>query len=124
MPGQVCPSGVFLARRQVDLAAPVEEQWAAVRDEWDLSPFTSVWIRVVCERDGFLPFVVTVAGFVAWGADVTAVWRVGVRRCRLDLRAPGAWYETFDGARFSSGPGRDWVLRGSPWKRAVGRWGP
>lgn len=110
-----CPSGIFVARRDLDLTAPRTEQLDAVRDGWDLSPWTQIWIRVVCERDGGLPFVATVSGIVALGAEVAGVALVAERRCRLELRDPGAWFRTFRSARFPTGPGRDWVLRGSPW---------
>ncbi|MDP2773444.1 MAG: hypothetical protein Q8O61_07780 [Nocardioides sp.] len=110
----VCPSGVFVARRDLDLRSPRAQQLADLRDGWDLSPWTRVWIRVVCGRDGWLPFVATVGGFVALGAEVTGVMPTSERQCRLELRDPGTWFETLRGARFPTGPGRDWVLRGSP----------
>ncbi|GEP34589.1 hypothetical protein NSZ01_23570 [Nocardioides szechwanensis] len=86
----------------------------ALEEGWDLSVWTRLWIRIVCERDGWLPFVATVGGFVALGAEITAVAQTSPRRCRLELRDPGAWFETLRSTRFPTGPGRDWVLRGSP----------
>jgi hypothetical protein len=109
-----CPSGVFVARRDLDLAAGRAEQLEALREGWDLSSWTRVWIRVVCENDGRLPFVTTVAGFVALGAEIIGVALTGERQCRLELRDSGAWFEALRSTRFPTGPGRDWVLRGSP----------
>jgi hypothetical protein len=109
-----CPSGVFVARRDLDLMSPRAEVVQALREGWDLSPYTSAWIRAVCQQDGCLPFVATVGGFVALGAEITGVAQTADRQRRLDLRDAGEWFEMFRGARFPTGPGRDWVLRGSP----------
>ena len=109
-----CPSGVFVARRNFDVMSPRRAQLGVLREGWDLSPWTRVWIRAVCARDGRLPFVATVAGFVVLGAEIIGVALAAERRCRLEFRDPGMWFDTLRSARFPTGPGRDWVLRGSP----------
>ncbi len=65
-----------------------------------------------------MPFVVTIAGFVALGADL-----IGARfselpdKHQLTLRPPGSWYDEVRETRIVTGPGRAWVMPG--WSRLV-----
>lgn len=119
---EVCPQGLFVARRHVDLRAPATDQLAAVRGDWDLSLLTRVFVKHAVGQHGLLPFVATVTGFVALGAEIVDVTTT-VRTTRattgsprqvttLDLERPGAWFEHLRGRRLPSGPGRPWVIRG------------
>jgi hypothetical protein len=109
------PRELFIARRDIDVSAPEDVQLSAVRDNWDLSPWSRVLLRVRCAEHGFVPLVVTVGGFVVLGAEITDVFVAAPRRAVLALRAPGDWFEPVRGIRLSSGPGRDFVVRG--WNR-------
>ena len=104
---------LFLARRQVDVRAPRDAQLATVGRGWDLGPPISLLLRAKVRLEGFVPFVATVAGFVALGAEITDVRRDGPRYHIL-LADPGDWFESFRGRRLSVGPGRDFLLHG--WK--------
>jgi hypothetical protein len=92
-----CPHGLFVARR------------GDLRDHgWRFSPWTWVWIRSRIERHGHLPMVATLAGFVVAGADIRDASTSGT----LSLVGPGDWFEALARRRLSTGPGRDWWIRG------------
>jgi len=119
---ETCTHGLFVARvRNVrpELAGDVAGDLAgdlagelALR-EWQLSPWARLEMRRVVEAQGFLPLVATVCGFVASGANITAVWPgpSGTGRgSRLDLDEPGAWFEEFQSRKLVSGPGSAWLF--------------
>lgn len=110
-----CPRGVFVARRLIDVSRPEDERLALLADDWGLSTWSALRIRVLVERRGHVPLVATVGGFVTTGAEITGVLRAGPDTYHLALRAPGDWFEVFQGRRFPTGPGRPWVL----WKGMV-----
>jgi hypothetical protein len=60
--------------------------------------------------------VATVCGFVARGAEITAVLPQHGGGYRLEVRDPGPWYDTMVERRLQTGRGRPWVLVG--WDRA------
>ncbi|MFC4784427.1 hypothetical protein ACT8ZV_08135 [Nocardioides sp. MAHUQ-72] len=105
---------VFIARRDVDMTAPRDLQLHGLRGGWDLSDLTRVLLSARCEQLGFVPFVATVAGFVALGAELTGVALRQVRSADLTLREPGPWFEQVRGHRLHSGPGRDFAIRRMP----------
>jgi hypothetical protein len=123
LPGldRLCPDGVFVARRAPDLTADRATQLASVSDGWQMSPWTRLWLRTTVEDGGPLPFVATVAGFVALGADITAVGITAVDisgvggtvpTTSFALAEPGGWFDGVRRRRVQTGPGRAWVLRG------------
>jgi hypothetical protein len=107
---EVCPRGVFLARRYVSCqlsSAELDLEWGG---NWALSPLTAIWLRFRIERDGFFPFVGAVCGFVTYGADVTEVtvetrstYRLAFAPSRRVVRlvagapCPGAWWKDVHG---------------------------
>ena len=94
---------VFISRRDVSMTAPREVQLEALHGGWDLAPSTRVLLRVRCAQHGFVPFVATVAGFVALGAELTGVTGRDLRDAVLTLREPGPWFEQVRGRRLASG---------------------
>lgn len=134
-----CQEEMFLARvspraahgerppgwRGADLTAPPAEQRAAIRSGWRLSPYARLRIRLRVERDGFMPLVATVCGFVVLGADLVAACpdderldaHLSDERSTVDLEPPGRWFEPMRAARFVTGPGSPWSL----WSRARGQ---
>lgn len=67
-------------------------------------------LRVLVERHGFLPLVVTCCGFVLDGGEVIEVVALAERRARLAVRPPGPWFAAFAGRRQPRGPGNPWRL--------------
>lgn len=108
-----CPAGIFIARRQVDLTTPYEEQLESLAGGWEgISPWTWIPISHRISQAGSLPFVATVAGFVAFGAEIVGRQTRG----RMLLRRPGDWYGRLAGQRLPTGSGRPWVVRlARPW---------
>ena len=117
-----CSSGVFVARRDVDVREPLVDQLAGLRRDWPLAFWKPVGLTMYAERDGYYPFVATVGGFVALGANIVAAdldpSRPGHRPTRvaeptvLTFEEAGAWFDNFRGHRFPTGPGRAWrILR-------------
>jgi hypothetical protein len=102
---QICPRGYFIARRDG------EHTLAALADGWDIAWLATTWLQIIVERDGPLPLIATVAGFVVRGADIEDVdFGVG-GRATFRLTEAGSWFEHLRGRRFSTGPGRDCVVR-------------
>jgi hypothetical protein len=119
------PGGAFVARRDVDLLPGAPDLVEALRGGWALSPLTAVWIRVRIGSHGHLPLVATVGGFVAGGAEITGLVTAGASGYRLDLRAPGPWFDALAGRRLPTGPGRPWVVLGwQPSTPRGRRWHP
>lgn len=106
-----CPWGIFIARRDVGVTTGEAEQLESVRDDRPLNLWISLVLAHRVREHGYLPFVATVSGYVALGAEIVAV---GGRRgvTRFELRQPGEWFELLRGRRLPSGPGRPWVIRG------------
>jgi len=116
---RLCPVGVFVARRAPDLTADRATQLASVSDGWQMSPWTGLWLRSRVEMCGSVPLVATVAGFVALGADITAVVSATPQETSLVLAEPGAWFDGVRRRRVQTGPGRAWVLRGPRGSRSA-----
>jgi hypothetical protein len=94
----------------VDLAAPIEEQFEAVRRTRAMSIAMYATAAIARQTHGSFPLVVTVSSFVALGADVVAIDVTGGRAV-LTLRPPGDWFDPLAGARLDSGSGseRRWL---------------
>lgn len=120
-------SGLFIARRDVDVRLPETDRLARLSGGWRVSLPTVIWIRWQAERHGSMPLVATVGGFVASVADIMdAVGDVGstdpaqpvagraMPRTRLELRAPGAWFADFADRRLMTGPGQPALVLGGP----------
>jgi hypothetical protein len=97
--------------RGADLTAPLAEQLAAVRMYWQVAPGTRLVLRHRVDRDGFVPFVATVSGFVAVTANIAGLAVDHERGVVLDLDRPGAWSERFRGHRLITRRGGPWT----PW---------
>jgi hypothetical protein len=120
--------GLFIARRDVDVRLPPADQLSGLEGGWRLSLPTLLWIRARIARDGSVPLVATVGGFVAAGADITGA--IGDRattalpaqpvvgrplpRTRLELRSAGAWFADFAGRRLLTAPGQPALVVGAP----------
>jgi hypothetical protein len=108
----ICPAGILIARRDLDVTATRAEQLAAVRDGWEV---ISMWRRwQLCDavrRHGRLPFVASVSGFVALGADIVGFGDGS----DLLLDPPGAWFSSLEERRLPTGQGRPWRLEIGPW---------
>jgi hypothetical protein len=119
----ICRRGIFAARvgprreegsphrawKGADMTAPSSEQLDGIRMWWQMSPFTRVLLKLRVERDGYFPFLATVAGFVVAGADIVGLepWRPeGTAFC---LREPSPWFEAFRHRRLP-------VTKGGPWQ--------
>lgn len=122
-----CRRGMFVARvgpvvpptgagdpipRGVDLLAPESSRRETVSRPWRLTPLTRacLWARAVVE--GGVPFIATVSGFVAVGANLTDVERNDLpgRGARLVLEPPGTWFEPLRGGRFVTRAGGPWLV--------------
>jgi hypothetical protein len=157
---QECREGIFVARvrpreaevsnhrswKGVDMTAPMGEQLDAVRMWWRVATLTKIWFRFRMRRDGFIPFVATVGGFVTLGAEM-----VGLESARIEaepkwgdqrdryawsvvtaftLRPPGEWFEPLRGGRLPVTQGGPWQLWSpelaeeralpSPWVTTIG----
>jgi len=104
------PGGLFVARRDVDVLAPEDQQRGSLQGGWGFSPVAAVLVRIRVEQHGHVPLVATVGGFVAAGAEILEVL-VSPEGYHLVLQEAGPWFATFRGRRFATGPGRPWVLR-------------
>jgi hypothetical protein len=63
---------------------------------------------------GPLPWVATISGFVAFGAEAEAAFTDRDGRAVFTLREPGAWFDAVTGRCLPTGRGRPWVLRLPP----------
>jgi hypothetical protein len=104
---EICPAGLFIARRQVDLTSPREEQVQALASGWgEISPWLKLRMGFRISSYGSFPFVATVAGFVVFGAELVAFQSPA----EVLLQPPGAWFARLEDHRLLSGPGRPWVV--------------
>ena len=111
-----------IARRQVDVLEPLDSVLAGLAEGWDLHAAQCVGITARVERTGPIPFVVTVAGFVQVGAELTGAFSWAKRGdVTLGLRPPGRWYDRVRRLRLMTGPGRPFTIRDwhAPWELSV-----
>jgi hypothetical protein len=112
----LCQSGVFVARLpDLDACAPPADLEARVADGWQVSATMRLQLRVQARRAGCVPFVATVSGFVAFGADLIDVRTMPAptrpeQRCRLELQPAGTWFEGLRARRLVTSPGGAWTL--------------
>ena len=107
----LCPAGLFVARRDLRVGRPRSEQIASLAGGWGgLSPWSWIALHLQIVDYGSVPFIATVAGYVALGADIVATGP----RSSLVLGEPGDWFEAVVGCRLPTGRGRPWVLHLGP----------
>ena len=111
---EVCPRGVFLARRYVSCQLPTAELDREWGGDWALSPLTAISLRLTIERDGYFPFVGAVCGLVTFGADVTVVRPETRSTYRLTFAPPGEWFESIREHRVTAPGGKTFMVRGWP----------
>jgi hypothetical protein len=98
--GEICSwRGAFLARREVSVDAPWDEQVSAASGGWRLGMWTGALLGAQFAVNRPLPFLAMVRGFVVFGAEVVGLAQHG--DCvRLELVRPGPWYPELQGLRF------------------------
>ncbi|HEU4811196.1 MAG TPA: hypothetical protein VFT00_03550 [Nocardioides sp.] len=70
-----------------------------------------VQLRVLAQRHGFLPTVVTCCGFVLGGLEVTGALPLNqASTSKLETQPPGEWFTAFTGRRLHSTAGNPWRL--------------
>jgi hypothetical protein len=112
---EVCPWGLFVARRETPLTDDPLDQLSLLGRDWPISVWTSVWVQVRAEQHGYVPLVATIAGYVVAGGDIVGVNSLGTRAeplYELCMALPGSWYERFRDKRLDTPPGRPWVVVG------------
>lgn len=102
---QVGPVGAFVGRRAVQPPVTLH----AVAAGWDISPWSRLSFRGWITQTGALPFICTVGGFVALGADLVGLTFEEDRSTRLELEPPGEWFGAVRGHRLLLGRGGPWV---------------
>lgn len=125
-----CPQGLFIGRGLLEPGVPPARRLREVSERWNLQAYERVWLRLRIDEHGFLPFVHTVSGFVALGADVVDLRTAEPGRRVLELREPGAWFDALRHRRLVTGPGPPHLVRGwhptagggRSW--GVGHWSP
>ena len=108
---RVCPHGLFVARRLVDVTQPLEVQYDTATTNWDLSPYTRVRLRARVAEHGPMPFIAATCGWVTTAAEITAVLVARNGRAVFTLDQPGAWADAFREHRVPTLPGRSWQIR-------------
>jgi hypothetical protein len=113
-----------------DMTAPTSEQLDGARMWWQMSSLTRVLIKSRVQRDGFFPFLATVAGFVVVGADIVGLEPARPEGTAFLLGEPSAWFDTFRHARLPVTNGGPWQLWSpgpaeerafpSPWVTTIG----
>jgi hypothetical protein len=104
---QWSPGGFFVSRREFPATSPRADQVASLSGGWgSVCPWEWLVVALQMERHGPLPFVATVGGLVAFGADIVEVRGFS----QLVLEEPGPWFDDAAGCWFPTGPGRPWVL--------------
>jgi hypothetical protein len=66
------------------------------------------------ERFGSMPFLATVCGYVAFGADIVALEVDRLGSTTFTLADAGSWFEGFDGRCLLAGVGRSSFIWGWP----------
>jgi hypothetical protein len=114
---RTCPDGVYVARLGPDAEFILDTPWDAQIEvlsavPHDLSAVTRAFVRSRIQSHGLLPWVATVCGFVAVGADLEGFRTDAEGESSFVLARPGHWFETLCGRRFETGPGRPWSVWG------------
>jgi hypothetical protein len=101
---------VFVARRGVDVRAPRREQLTTLAGDWPIAFTLRLMLRVRIHQYGRVPFVATVCGFIALGADIVGVRADHLGNSTFDLGDPGEWFAAVHGCRLPTGRGRPWSI--------------
>jgi hypothetical protein len=100
---QRCTSQVFVSRR------PVHMSWHPDRLRAELSvipgQISPLTVLALWRREGGIPFIATVAGFVVLGATIREA-----HGQHLVLDDPGAWFDGLEDTQLLTGNGRQWKL--------------
>lgn len=83
-------------------------------DDWarigNAGAVVRVHLQLLVERHGLVPAVHTCCGFVLGGSDVVGALGLPDNHAYLQVRPPGAWFESFAGRRLHSTAGNPWRL--------------
>lgn len=113
-----CPFGLFVGRiargRQIDVAGDRGALMDAVRGDWKVPLMSRILIIGRIERFGPMPFLATVCGYVALGADIVDLRVEAGGRTKFTLTDPGSWFDGFDQRRLLAGAGRSCFIWGWP----------
>jgi hypothetical protein len=105
---------ILVARGQVDPCLSRLEQVRALSVAWQINPIVRLSLSMRVEKFGPVPFVATVRGFVAFGAELTAFSPRGLDKDDT-VSGPGPWFDALRDRRFPTGRGRPWVLHEWGW---------
>jgi hypothetical protein len=120
-----CPEGIYVARVSAGHPLDVGTSWHTRVTSLELVPdglsaITAVFLITRIQDQGPVPWVATVSGFVAFGADLTGFRGHEDGRPRFVLHRPGTWFESVSRRRFETGPGRPWSIWGwEPYARVT-----
>jgi hypothetical protein len=105
--------GLYVARLARDVAFRAGDPWpeiaAAVSRMPEMPPLSAALLGVQVRAFTRLPWVATVAGYIALGADLVGFERGEDGTNRFVLQQPGAWWAFLSDRRFPTRPG------GRPW---------
>lgn len=104
------PGGLLVLRRFVRGDAGADEARAMIGRGWDLGVYLPGLLRVWASLGAQVAVVVTVAGFVTTGFDLTGTQPDpdDPSRRRLLLDDPGEWFAAVRETRIDTGPGKAW----------------
>ena len=114
---------MFVARMapgRLDVRLPLDDQLEAARGGWRLGTWTAGYLAIIGGARGYLPFLATVGGIVALGAEITGSESAGRRdgrdaRHAFTLRPAGPWFDQWRGVRLPTGQGGGaWRIIGPP----------
>ncbi len=115
---RLCPFGMFVGRvarsRPVDVAGDRVALADAIRGGWKVSLLSRVLIVGRIERYGPMPFLATVCGYVAFGADIVALEFDRRGTTTFTLADAGSWFDGFDQRCLLAGAGRSCFIWGWP----------
>jgi hypothetical protein len=109
-----CPRGIYVARlaraASFDASLPWSVRAQMVACQPSMPPMTRALIAARVAAIGSIPWIVTICGFVALGADAVQVMRDHGGGTAFRLEEPGPWFDMVEGRCFPTGRGRHWVL--------------
>lgn len=107
-----CPHGLFVGRRLVSVLGPSHKQLEKAAASWRISGASRLWFYRWFEECGPMPVVVTIAGFVLFGAELFGFRSEGTGT-RLVLQEAGDWFSVFEEHRLSTWSGNAWTVVGT-----------
>lgn len=102
--GSVCPDGILVVRRDVNVGKSRAHQLAAISCGFPMAWWKALLFADRIERTGPVPLVATTCGFVVLGAEV-----VGIEDDPAPLDNPGPWFQVLHERRLRTGSGRPWT---------------